>query len=48
MKKKIKNRIKGVGSAMTLGAVACMCIYGALVLGAAKSIMKMQTQPVDY
>ena len=47
MKKRIKNRIKGTAGAMTLGAVACMCIYGTLVLGAARSILKMQTAPVD-
>jgi len=48
MRKRIKNRIKGVGGAMTLGVVACMCIYGTLVLGTAKSILKMQSDPIDY
>jgi len=48
MKNRIKRRIKGTIGAVTLGTVACMCIYGTLVLGTAKSILKMQSQPVDY
>ena len=48
MKKKIKKRIKGTAHALFIGSAACMCIYGTLVLGAAKSMLKMQSQPVDY
>tara|TARA_Y100001938_G_scaffold131054_1_gene187683 strand:- start:8793 stop:8939 length:147 start_codon:yes stop_codon:yes gene_type:complete len=47
MKKKIKRRIKGTANAIFIGSAACMCIYGTLVLGAAKSILKMQTTRVD-
>lgn len=48
MRKRIKGRIKGTANALFIGSAACMCIYGTLVICAAKSILKMQNNPVDY
>tara|TARA_Y100001970_G_C13694948_1_gene584278 strand:+ start:285 stop:431 length:147 start_codon:yes stop_codon:yes gene_type:complete len=48
MRKNIKRKIEITANAVMLGTVACMCIYGTLVLTAAKSMLKMQSQPVDY
>ena len=47
MRKRFKKRIRGTVGAITLGTVACMCIYGTLVLCTAKSMLKMQTTRVD-
>ena len=47
MRKRIKKRIKGTANALFIGGAACMCIYGTLVLSAAKSMLKMQTTRVD-
>ena len=47
MRKRFKRRIRGTIGAVTLGTVACMCIYGTLVLSTAKSILRMQSARVD-
>ena len=48
MNKKIKKRIKRTAHAFFISGAACTFIYGTLVLTAAKSMLKMQSKPVDY
>ena len=47
MRKNFRKRIRQTAGAITLGTVACMCIYGTLVLATAKSMLRMQTTRVD-
>ena len=47
MRKKFRKRIKQTAGAITLGTVACIAIYGTLVLATAKSMLRMQTTRVD-
>ena len=47
MRKKFKKRLFGTAKAVTLGGVCCFVIYGTLLLGTTKSILRMQTTRID-
>lgn len=48
MRTRFKKRIKGTIKAVTFSAVCCTVIYASVLLLTAKSLLKMQTSPVDY
>ena len=47
MRKRINKRIKGTVKAVCFSGVCCTVIYASMLMIAAKSFMKVQTNPID-
>ena len=47
MRTRFKKRAKATVKAITLGGVCCTVIYASMILAAAKSFLKVQSNPID-
>lgn len=47
IRKKLKSKVRLASHAIPMATAACFCIYATLAIKTVKSILKMQTHPVD-